>query len=151
MNNCKQNFSDWLQWFLIVVHTKWDISIFFFIFFLEQIFASENRLVYSAFTGQLGVGLCFENSADEGRILQYIKREKLSETLFLLFFFSLIGEETETRNATSNRCTTIPTSRWRLGVGCGLWGFYIHWILLCVSQSHHGILQGNTGNLPYII
>lgn len=130
-----------------------NILFFSFFFFLkEQIFASENRFLYSMYACKLGVGLCFEDSADDGGILQYVKKkEQLSDTLFLLFFFSLIGEEAETRNATSNRSTTVPTSRWRLGVGCGLWGLYFHWILLCIPQSHHSILQGNTGNLPYII
>lgn len=152
MTNCKHNFSNWGQSFVIVEHTESDISIildiFFVCLFFRTGFASKNR---SNVVPCKSEGLSFEDSAEDDRILLFDKKGKLFETLSLLFFFSLGGEETKNRNATSNRSTTIPSSRWRLGMGCGLWGFYLHWIFLCIPQSHHSILQRNTGNLPHII
>lgn len=45
-------------------------------------------------------------------------------------------------------CRLHTTWRW-LGLGSGGWGLHLHWLLLCLSQIHHGVLQGHRGHLRF--
>ncbi|KAK7896173.1 hypothetical protein WMY93_021498 [Mugilogobius chulae] len=43
-----------------------------------------------------------------------------------------------------------PTRR-RLGLGSGPGIFHLHWFLLCLSESHHSILQRYSDHLRYLL
>lgn len=51
-------------------------------------------------------------------------------------------------DATSDRrAGGLHSSRGRLGLGSGGRGLYQHWLLLCLPQVHHSVLQRDRGDL----
>lgn len=72
--------------------------------------------------------------------------------LLRFVFFSVAAVKTQwASDATPHhRCCRAPTGRW-VGVGSGVWIFHLHWLLLRLSQSHHGLFQRHPDHLRCLL